>query len=194
MNHATRPYHHGDLRRELLRQAADMIEEVGPTHVSLRHLARRAGVSHAAPAHHFHDKRGLLTAVATEGFLRLADQLAQALQDTGELLEVGVAYVEFAVANRAYFEVMYRPDLYDPAAPELLAARGRATAALTTAIETLPPAPTSTSPRTEGLAAWSIVHGFASLWLTGAFPADLGTDPAAAARDVARVLFAHRKP
>lgn len=170
-----------------------MIDEVGPTHVSLRQLARRAGVSHAAPAHHFHDKRGLLTAVATEGFTLLADRLAEVLRDTGELLEVGVAYVEFAVAHRAHFEVMYRPDLYDPTAPELLAARGQTTAALAAAIETLPPAPVAASRRIEGLAAWSLVHGFANLWLNGAFPPDLGTDPATAARQVARVLFAHRQ-
>ena len=168
-----------------------MIDEVGPTHVSLRHLARRAGVSHAAPAHHFQDKRGLLTAVATEGFTRLADRLTEVLDDTGELLEVGVAYVGFAVANRAHFEVMFRPDLYHPTAPELLAARARATRALAAAVETLPPAPGS-STRADGLAACSLVHGFASLWLNGAFPPDLGTDPATVAREVARVLFAHR--
>jgi AcrR family transcriptional regulator len=188
-----RPYHHGDLRRELLRQAAAMIEDVGPAHVSLRQLARRAGVSHAAPAHHFHDKRGLLTAVATEGFTLLADRLTDVLQRTGELLEVGVAYVDFAIAHRAHFDVMFRTDLYDPAAPELLAARGRSTAALAAAVETLPPASSGATARTDGLAAWSLVHGFASLWLTGAFPRDLGDDPTQVARDVARVLFAHRQ-
>ncbi|QSB13028.1 TetR/AcrR family transcriptional regulator [Natronosporangium hydrolyticum] len=186
----SRPYHHGDLRRELLRRAAAMIDEVGPTHVSLRALARRAGVSHAAPAHHFGDKRGLLTAVAAEGFTLLADRLTAVLADTGELLEVGVAYVEFAVTHRAHFEVMFRPDLYDPTAPELLAARSQSTHALAAAVGTLPEAPSGTTGRTEELAAWSLVHGFANLWLTGAFPPDLGDDPASAARQVARVLFA----
>jgi AcrR family transcriptional regulator len=67
-----RPYHHGDLRRALLEAAVQAIAEVGPAAVSLRDLARRVGVSHAAPAHHFGDKAGLLTAVAADGFRRLA--------------------------------------------------------------------------------------------------------------------------
>ena len=70
-----RPYHHGDLPRALLEAALQAIVEVGPAAVSLRDLARRTGVSHAAPAHHFGDKAGLLTAVATDGFRRLAATL-----------------------------------------------------------------------------------------------------------------------
>lgn len=102
----SRAYHHGDLRRALLAAALEAIEEVGPTALSLRDLARRAGVSHAAPAHHFGDKAGLLTALAAQGF----DLLAQALVQAGDdLLEAGVAYVDFAVRHRAYFEVMFRP-------------------------------------------------------------------------------------
>ena len=78
----------------------------------MRDLARRVGVSHAAPVHHFGDKAGLLTAVATEGFRKLGDELERTYADTGSFLEMGVAYVRFAVAERAYFEVMYRPELY----------------------------------------------------------------------------------
>src|SRR5215213_11204294 len=78
-----RPYHHGDLPRALLEAAVQAIAEVGPAAVSLRDLARRVGVSHAAPAHHFGDKRGLLTAVAAEGY-RL---FAAALRDEYERSE-----------------------------------------------------------------------------------------------------------
>ena len=183
-----RPYHHGDLRRELLRQAAGMIEEVGPARVSLRELARRAGVSHAAPAHHFRDKTGLLTAIATEGFHLLADQLTEALERTGDFLEVGVAYVKFAVTHRAHFEVMFRPDLYEPDDADLRAARQRSNAALQRGVSAASPKATGPDARTASLAAWSIVHGFASLWITGALPASLGSDAAAAARQVAGVL------
>src|SRR5213080_824442 len=70
-----RPYHHGDLRRALMRAALDAIVEGGPANLSLRDLARRAGVSHAAPAHHFGDKAGLLTSIAAEGYRRLAGSL-----------------------------------------------------------------------------------------------------------------------
>src|SRR6266536_5182875 len=72
---AKRAYHHGDLRRALLVAAVEVIEESGPAALSLRDLARRAGVSHAAPQHHFGDKAGLLTAVAAEGYRRLATAL-----------------------------------------------------------------------------------------------------------------------
>jgi AcrR family transcriptional regulator len=187
----SRPYHHGDLRRELLRQAAGMIEEVGPAHVSLRELARRAGVSHAAPAHHFGDKAGLLTAIATEGYLLLADRLTEAMERTGDFLEVGVAYVDFAVGHRAHFEVMFRPDLYDADADDVRAARERSRAALYGGVRAVPGAAAGTDTSTAALAAWSIVHGFASLWITGALPPVLGQDAAAAARQVAGVLFAH---
>jgi AcrR family transcriptional regulator len=98
------------LRRALLDAALASLAENGPAALSLRALSRRAGVSHAAPAHHFGDKAGLLTAVATEGFLRLGEALQTAHQ-AGGFVEVGVAYVRFAVEQRAYFEVMYRPEL-----------------------------------------------------------------------------------
>src|SRR5688572_22189691 len=122
-------YHHGDLRRALLDGAVAAIDEVGPTAMSLRDVARRAGVSHAAPAHHFGDKAGLLSALAAEGFRGLAAELGRAAA-TGSFLEVGVAYVRFAVAHPAHFAVMFRPDLLHPDDPELVAARAASSAAL----------------------------------------------------------------
>ena len=77
-NTPKRPYHHGNLRAVLLEAALAEIAERGPQALSLRELARRAGVSHAAPAHHFGDKPGLLTAIAAEGFRRLAVVLGEA--------------------------------------------------------------------------------------------------------------------
>ncbi|MGY1722867.1 TetR/AcrR family transcriptional regulator [Blastococcus sp. SYSU DS0533] len=184
-----RPYHHGDLRRELLRQAARMVGESDVARVSLRELARRAGVSHAAPAHHFGDKRGLLTALAAEGYTLLAEQLADVWERTGSFLEVGVAYVLFAREHPAHFEVMYRPGLYDAADEVVVRARGRAAATLYGGAGTEVRDADEDAVRTAGLAAWSLVHGFASLWNSGALPPGLGPDPAAAARQVAAVLF-----
>ncbi|MCW3815324.1 TetR/AcrR family transcriptional regulator [Micromonospora sp. DR5-3] len=180
----TRAYHHGDLRRALLDAAVQAIGEAGPAALSLRDLARRAGVSHAAPAHHFGDKTGLLTALAAEGFALLADELDRAGDD---LLEAGVAYVRFAVAHRAHFEVMFSPDLHRVDDPALVAARTRAGAALRGGVATV--ATPSAEPERDALAAWSIVHGFATLWLAGALPASVGPDPEAAARSVIRRLF-----
>ncbi|RKN43461.1 TetR/AcrR family transcriptional regulator [Micromonospora endolithica] len=187
MSSGTRGYHHGDLRRALLAAAVDGIGEAGPATLSLRDLARRAGVSHAAPAHHFGDKAGLLTAVAAEGF----DLLAEALRAAdGGLLELGVAYVGFAVEHRAHFDVMFRPDLHRPEDPDLRAARERSGAALRAGVASLPDRrPTADDPDGDALAAWSIVHGFATLWLAGVLPQEIGDDPRAAARVVIHRLF-----
>jgi AcrR family transcriptional regulator len=184
-----RPYHHGDLRRALLDVAIQAILEVGPAAVSLRDLARRTGVSHAAPAHHFGDKAGLLTAVAVDGFERLAAALREAYQATGSFLEVGVAYVRFAATHRAHFEVMFRPELYRTDDPELVRARDAARALLYP-----PAAEAATSPDAggdvrAGVAAWSLVHGLATLWLNHNLPPQLGDDPEQITREVARYLF-----
>jgi AcrR family transcriptional regulator len=184
-----RPYHHGDLPRALLEAALQAIAEVGPAAVSLRDLARRTGVSHAAPAHHFGDKAGLLTAVAADGFRRLAATLGDTYQATGSFLEVGVAYVGFAVTHRAHFEVMFRPELYHGDDPELVRARDAARALLYP-----PAAEAATSPDGDdnvraGVAAWSLVHGLATLWLNHNLPPQLGDDPEQITRDVAPYLF-----
>jgi AcrR family transcriptional regulator len=184
-----RSYHHGDLRRTLLSAAVTAINESGPAALSLRDLARRAGVSHAAPAHHFGDKSGLLTALATEGFDLLAAALSEARERTGDLLEVGVAYVRFAVDHRAHFEVMFRPDLYDADDPELRAARDRSGEGLSLGVATLPKERVGGNALPAQIAAWSIVHGFATLWLGGALPPEVGTDPEDAVREMARFLF-----
>lgn len=186
-------YHHGDLRRALVRAAVEAIEASGPADLSLRDLARRAGVSHAAPAHHFGDKAGLLTAVAAEGYRGLADALAAARERTPAdaadgLLELGVAYVEFGLTNRGYFDVMFRPELYRPDDAELRAEADRARALLHGGVSRLPGGPGED--RIGEVAAWSLVHGFTVLWLAGLMgPEGLPEDPGRAARLVAAKLF-----
>jgi AcrR family transcriptional regulator len=182
-----RPYHHGDLPRALLEAAVEAIGEVGPAAISLRDLARRARVSHAAPAHHFGDKAGLLTAVATDGFRRLAASLGETYRTTGSFLEVGVAYFRFAVTHRAHFEVMFRPELYRTDDPALVQARDAARSFL------YPAAADLAGGDGDGLgaavAAWSLVHGLATLWLNRNLPPQLGDDPEQIVREVARHLF-----
>jgi AcrR family transcriptional regulator len=184
-----RPYHHGDLPRALLEAALQAIAEVGPAAVSLRDLARRTGVSHAAPAHHFGDKAGLLTAVATDGFRRLAATLRETYQATGSFLEVGVAYVGFAVTHRAHFEVMFRPELYHPDDPELVRAREQARALLYPPAGEAANSPNGGGDVRAGVAAWSLVHGLATLWLNHNLPPQLGDDPEQITREVAHYLF-----
>ena len=185
---AARPYHHGDLRRALMAATIELLAERGPSALSLREVARRAGVSHAAPTHHFGDKAGLLAAVAADGYRLLAAALRDAHERTGQFLEVGVAYVGFAVSHQAHFEVMFRPDLYRADDPDLAAARAAAGALL------YPPAAAASGTRGRratdaGVAAWSLVHGLATLWLNGNLPADAGDDPEATARRAAAFLF-----
>jgi AcrR family transcriptional regulator len=178
-----RGYHHGALRRAVLDAALEVIATGGPGAVSLRDLARRAGVSHAAPAHHFKDKAGLLTAIAVEGF----DLLAEALTaGNAELLDQGVSYVRFALDHPAHFEVMFRPDLCHTESPELRAARARTARALSAAVS----ARTTQGSEAVGVAAWALAHGFATLWATGSLPrAGQDGDPLALFRTVAQTAF-----
>lgn len=178
-----RAYHHGDLRRAVLTAALDVIRTEGPAALSLRDLARRAGVSHAAPAHHFKDRTGLLTAIAAEGYGLFADALAAA----PDLRERGVAYVRFAATHPAHFQVMFQPDLYRTDDPDLLAAKARATAELRAGVATLGPAD---APRLTGIAAWSLAHGFATLLLSGNLTDAVGDrDPEEVFRHVGRLVF-----
>ncbi|SCE28378.1 TetR/AcrR family transcriptional regulator [Streptomyces sp. OspMP-M43] len=181
-----RTYHHGDLRRVILDAALDAIATNGPGALSLRDLARRAGVSHAAPAHHFKDRTGLLTAVAAEGYALFADALAGA----PDLRERGVAYVRFAATHPAHFQVMFQPDLHRTDDPDLLAARTRATEALRAGVAELPPAGRGEDDRLAGVAAWSLAHGFATLLLSGNLADAMeGRDPEEAFRSLANLIF-----
>ncbi|WP_225724582.1 MULTISPECIES: TetR/AcrR family transcriptional regulator [unclassified Nocardia] len=158
-------YHHGDLRATILAAAAEQIAADGVGAVSLRELARRAGVSHAAPAHHFGDRAGLLTALAIEGFERLADELDTAGTD---FREMAIAYIRFALRNPGHFDVMYRREALHADDPRLMAARQRSGAALRAGAARKQ---TDGSPEAQAatqLAAWSLVHGFATLWREGA--------------------------
>jgi AcrR family transcriptional regulator len=182
MTSTTRPYHHGDLRRALLGAAVQLIGETGPGAMSVREVARRAGVTHAAATYHFGDKAGLLTALAVDGYRLLGDALREAHETQRSFLEIGVAYVRFAVTHRAHFEVMFRPELYHRDAEELLAAKAVTAALLYQADQV------SDEELRSGIAAWAIVHGIATLWLNGNLPPRLGDDPEEITRVVASRL------
>jgi AcrR family transcriptional regulator len=170
------PYHHGDLRRALLDTALEAIAEHGPVAISLRDLARRAGVSHAAPTHHFRDKTGLLTALAAEGWGLLADAL-DAVADRN-FSELGVAYVVFATSHPAHFAVMRAPGLVRRDDPELRAAELRAGESLQVEPDGKP------RDSTTALAGWAMVHGLSALLLEGMVSPEPGTDVAGLARAV----------
>jgi AcrR family transcriptional regulator len=184
-----RPYHHGDLRHTIVAAALEAISRDGVDALSLRALAREAGVSHAAPAHHFGDRAGLLTEIAAEGFEQMADDLGAAYERTGSFLEVGVAYVEFAVGHPAHFAVMFRPELLRTHDPRLDAARRRSSDGLYGRVGSVAP---DVDALRAGVAAWALVHGVATLYLGGNLPPALGDDPAAITRSAAAQLFPGR--
>lgn len=172
-----RAYHHGALREALIDAAESILEERGVEGFSLREAARRAGVSPAAPGHHFGDARGLLTAVATRAFRDFGDALETG--DVGSsrmerLRGIGMAYVRFALANRARFELMWRKALLDREDAAFCEAGDRAFDILDRIArgEGAGEGPDLTV-MAPSIAAWSIVHGFVGLALSGAF----GTGP-----------------
>ena len=166
-------YHHGNLKTDLLAAAAESVARDGVAGLGLRQLARQLGVTHAAPRHHFGDKRGLLTALATEGYRLLAERLEAAGDD---FLEAGVAYVRFSLDCPGHFAVMYRPDLVDPDDTDLQAARdatGSALAAATAAHQRTTGRRTGTvtnrSPLEPlALLGWAAAHGLSHLASIGA--------------------------
>jgi AcrR family transcriptional regulator len=169
-------YHHGDLREALIRAAEELLDEVGPDGLKLREVARRAGVSHAAPAHHFHDLGGLLSEVAADGFERLAAAIAAASEAAraagrDQLSATGRAYVDFALGHAGLFQLMFRSRTIDMANPRLAAAGDAAFDALRAAAAASRAAPDEGGDGRAHMAAlvrlWSLVHGLAFLAIDG---------------------------
>jgi AcrR family transcriptional regulator len=167
---AQRPYHHGNLRSELLSCAERALSEGGLGQLSLRDLARKAGVSHAAPRRHFADKQALLDALAEDGFERLGRELREAMDSAGEefdgrLAALSRSYVRFATRHAALLELMFaskhRPDAADSlraageaafAAPLALITDGQASGAVVAG-----------DPEAVATVAWATVQGLASI-------------------------------
>ncbi|MCA9676722.1 MAG: TetR/AcrR family transcriptional regulator [Myxococcales bacterium] len=177
----TASYHHGNLREALIAATEAVIARDGAAAVTLREVARVAGVSHAAPYHHFRDKDALIAAVAERGFVELAEALEGARGRTPRtrLLASCDAYEAFARAHPARFAVMFGPVLASGRHPALAAAAERAFAALLAAAQAVSPGRAVDL----ALATWSLVHGHAKLALGGALtsvpvPAGATTGPA----------------
>ena len=180
-------YHHGDLRAVILAEAARLVAQRGADQISLRELAREAGVSHAAPAHHFTDRKGLFTALAAEGFTLLAAELTAARP---HFLDAAQAYVRFALAHPGHYAVMFDKSLLDDADADLVAAEASAGAELARGVATLTDPNAHADPDGARLAAWSLVHGFSTLWLNDAVNADTAaSDPMELVLRMARMLF-----
>jgi len=171
-----RGYHHGDLRQALVDTALTVLTEKGVEAFSLRETARRTGVSPAAPKHHFTDTKGLLTALATLAFTRLADALDRADDAAGpdrraRLMAQAQAYAGFALSDPALFDLMWRASLLDLTNPQLQAQKARAFDSLDQLIRgaNAPDLALDDPVMAPTFACWSLVHGFARLMLDGGF-------------------------
>ncbi|WP_043649875.1 TetR/AcrR family transcriptional regulator [Chitinilyticum litopenaei] len=157
-------YHHGDLAAALLAATGELLAEKGVAGFSLRECARRAGVSHTAPAHHFGDTAGLLSAYAAAGFRALTDSLAPHAQnpDAGAALRaMGLAYVEFALAHPARYQLMFSSGVLRRDDAALAKAGQAAWACLASAVTAATGQPATQA--TDTALAWSTVHGLADL-------------------------------
>jgi AcrR family transcriptional regulator len=156
-----RAYHHGDLRTALLRTAGEILEKEGLEAVTLREVARRANVSHSAPARHFPEREALLAGLAGEGFKKLgeAQQRAAAAQGARGL---GEAYVRFALEHPQRFRLMFGGRIAVTSHPVLKEAALRTFDAVAEVLAASVPRPAA---RDAAVAAWSLVHGLAMLLL-----------------------------
>jgi AcrR family transcriptional regulator len=160
------PYHHGDLRVACLRAARELLEEDGSAGLSLRAVARRAGVSPMAPYRHYADRDALVSAVAAAGYRELAERLtaahpAPATPD--DLAAVAVTYVQFALEHPALFRVMF-VEPCDPGSDERVDAAAAVSAYVDALVGRAFPGATSDALCT---AVWALVHGLAFLHLDG---------------------------
>jgi AcrR family transcriptional regulator len=165
-----RPYHHGDLRSALMRAALLLVEEHGVKGLALSDAARLAGVSVAAPYRHFRDKEGLLAEIAAEGFALFRDALARATQSypkdkVKRMVEMGVAYFDFAVEHRSHFKVMWEGGISKEKYPDVGKVASEAYLLLEGAARDLLPAANPARQQALVASAWSLVHGFATLAL-----------------------------
>jgi len=172
-------YHHGDLRRALLDAALDVLAREGATALTLREVARRAGVTHAAPYRHFTDKQQLLATVAEEGFRMLASHMREAwMKHEGDpvhgLEAIGVAYVRFATGQRAHFQVMFGKDIdWGREHAGLEETSDCCFEVLISAVQACQGvgAIRPGDPLIPSICAWSMVHGLSELIANGQFSA-----------------------
>ena len=190
-----RSYHHGDLEIAVLRAAGNTMEKEGVEALSLREVARRAGVSHSAPYRHFPEREALLAALAAEGFERLGQVQREAAAAAGGLRGMGEAYVQFALAHPQRFRLMFGGQIAIERHPQLREVATKAFEGLSGALAARVPEAQGASD--SSIAAWALVHGLAQLLLGDriAATAKQGRSDALFVRDVlASMRFAARAP
>jgi AcrR family transcriptional regulator len=183
-----------DLRQKVLDASLALIEEGGLDRLSMREVARKAGVSHQAPYHYFSDREAILAALAGEGFSRLGQSLmragGQGASHPVQAVEaMGRAYVEFALRNPAYFQAMFRADAvpldrYPDARKREDEAFGKLVEGVGAAFANQP----ADVRQAIAVACWAMVHGLATLMLEGSLARKLKI-PRARQRQVANEVM-----
>lgn len=199
---AAHRYHHGALREALVAAAEALLAERGVEGFTLREAARRAGVSAAAPAHHFDNAAGLLTEIAVRAHHELAAYLRQPnpadASDAARLRTICLGYVRFGMAHPARFELMGRPDLLihsDLLEGAAALSQWEIERGVRRYLGVPVEAPLDIEARSWALAAWAMVHGFARLAVEGRFGADVGPQgPRAFAEDRAPAILSRLIP
>jgi AcrR family transcriptional regulator len=200
-----RPYHHGDLRAAMLQSAEAILNRDGLGALTLRAAAREAGVSHAAPPHHFGDLSGLLSELAASGFVRFRAHLVAAADAAGNdpqarLIALATAYIGFARAYPGLFQLMFRFERLDWSVAALAEAATAAFALLTTDGhygEAGAGAALGLDGLVLAMSRWSLAHGAAMLCLDGrldAFAAKAGADIDALIAGIANQIPQHLRP
>jgi AcrR family transcriptional regulator len=160
-----RGQHHGDAKNALLAAAETMLDRGGLADLSLRAIAEAAGVSRQAPYNHFRDKKALLAALARAGFEDLGQAIAAIREGKGQprerLADAAAAYIGFAVRRRSLFRLMFSREVVD--INDYADARHAAEAAFSELRKIIEPSVVPTELESLSLAAWSIVHGYATL-------------------------------
>ncbi|TDD39112.1 TetR/AcrR family transcriptional regulator [Saccharopolyspora elongata] len=188
MPQASAQYHHGDLRAACLRAARELLEEDGDTGLSMRAVARRAGVSATAPYRHFADRDALVSVVAAEGYRELAGYLAAAHpspETADDLAAVAVAYVRFALEHPALFRAMF-VEPCDPGNEERVAATAAISEYVCGIVHGIFPGGDADALST---AVWALVHGLAFLHLDGKLDASTPEVVAEQVRAAVHALF-----
>ncbi len=176
------PYHHGDLKNTLIDVALTHIARSGVSSLSLREVAREAGVSHSAAYRHFANKEDLLVAIAEQGFRQLGETLgtaarAHADSPAGAFQAAGVAYVEFAVSHPEHLQIMFGGSISDANAyPSLVAASDETYGALSRMVAQASKIGQlrSGDDRMIALTCWATVHGLSQLIVGGQVRLDAG--------------------
>jgi len=192
---AAKPYHHGNLRAKLLETAIDIIREEGVEAVTLRALAARIGVSHAAPYRHFASKRALLAAIATEGFRLMLDSQREWLDQSGadplsQVRATGIAYIDFAQKFPEHFRIMFGREVGPRNKfPELQAASTPTFMAVVEGVRECQAAGIMRTDSATNIAMmlWAAVHGLTILAMDKQIPLRLGDDREMV-RSVGRVM------